>query len=113
MTQPGQQVAYGHAVGTAPTDVASSAEKSTPAASSNARPTSSLVDVGAQPRRAEPLGYAAPDAGSVVTGSRRWPSRAMRAAVQTRYGSPEVVRVVDAPVPVVGAGDVRVAVHAT
>ncbi|HWJ53068.1 MAG TPA: NAD(P)-dependent alcohol dehydrogenase [Propionibacteriaceae bacterium] len=37
----------------------------------------------------------------------------MRAAVQARYGAPEVVHVADVRVPVVGAGEVRVAVHAT
>jgi NADPH:quinone reductase-like Zn-dependent oxidoreductase len=37
----------------------------------------------------------------------------MRAAVHARYGAPEVVRVAEVAVPVVGAGDVRVAVHAT
>lgn len=37
----------------------------------------------------------------------------MRAAVRTRYGPPEVVRVIDVPAPKFGPGDVRVAVHAT
>ncbi len=37
----------------------------------------------------------------------------MRAAVRTRYGAPEMVHITDVPVPEVGPGDVRVAVHAT
>jgi NADPH:quinone reductase-like Zn-dependent oxidoreductase len=37
----------------------------------------------------------------------------MRAAVSTSYGPPEVVHITNAPAPEVGAGDVRVAVHAT
>jgi NADPH:quinone reductase-like Zn-dependent oxidoreductase len=37
----------------------------------------------------------------------------MRAAVNTRYGPPEVVQVVDVDRPVAGAGEVLVAVHAT
>ena len=37
----------------------------------------------------------------------------MRAAVRTRYGPPEVVRISDVPAPVVGSTDLRVAVHAT
>ena len=37
----------------------------------------------------------------------------MQAAVQTRYGSPEVVRVVEVDKPAIGATDVLVQVHAT
>ena len=37
----------------------------------------------------------------------------MKAAVHTKYGPPEVVRVQDLPDPVPGAGDVLVKVHAT
>jgi NADPH:quinone reductase-like Zn-dependent oxidoreductase len=37
----------------------------------------------------------------------------MRAAVRTRYGPPEVVRISDVPAPVVGPKELRVAVHAT
>ena len=37
----------------------------------------------------------------------------MRAAVRTRYGPPEVVRISDVSAPQVGPGEVRVAVHAT
>ncbi|WP_426518973.1 NAD(P)-dependent alcohol dehydrogenase [Diaminobutyricibacter sp. McL0618] len=37
----------------------------------------------------------------------------MRAAVRTRYGPPEVVHLVEVPAPPVGAGEVRVEVHAT
>lgn len=37
----------------------------------------------------------------------------MRAAVRRRYGPPEVVHITDVPVPEVGPGEVRVAVHAT
>ncbi len=39
--------------------------------------------------------------------------RAMRAAVRTTYGPPEVVHITDVPAPEVGPGHVRVAVHAT
>jgi NADPH:quinone reductase-like Zn-dependent oxidoreductase len=38
---------------------------------------------------------------------------AMRAAVRTAYGPPEVVHITDVPAPEVGPGDVRIAVHAT
>jgi NADPH:quinone reductase-like Zn-dependent oxidoreductase len=37
----------------------------------------------------------------------------MKAAVHTRYGPPEVVRVVDVPTPAVKANEVLVKVHAT
>ncbi|MFI6098685.1 NAD(P)-dependent alcohol dehydrogenase [Lentzea sp. NPDC051213] len=37
----------------------------------------------------------------------------MRAAVHTRFGHPDVVQVVDAPLPVLRAGDVLIKVHAT
>ena len=37
----------------------------------------------------------------------------MRAAVRTRYGPPEVVRLADVPAPVAGPKELRVAVHAT
>ena len=37
----------------------------------------------------------------------------MRAAVRTKYGPPEVVRISDVPDPAVGPKDLRVAVHAT
>ena len=37
----------------------------------------------------------------------------MRAAVRTRYGPPEVVKIAEVTVPEVGAGEVRVAVQAT
>ena len=37
----------------------------------------------------------------------------MRAAVRTRYGPPEVVRIGDVPAPQVGLDEVRVAVHVT
>jgi NADPH:quinone reductase-like Zn-dependent oxidoreductase len=37
----------------------------------------------------------------------------MKAAVHTRYGSPEVVRIVDVPMPTVGNHDVLVKVHVT
>ena len=33
--------------------------------------------------------------------------------MRTTYGPPEVVHITDVPVPEVGPGDVRVAVHAT
>ncbi len=37
----------------------------------------------------------------------------MRAAVHTKYGSPEVVRLIDVPVPSPGVGELLVKVHAT
>lgn len=37
----------------------------------------------------------------------------MKAAVVTRYGSPDVIRILDAPKPVPGAGEVLIRVHAT
>jgi len=37
----------------------------------------------------------------------------MKAAVHTRYGPPDVVRIVDVPIPTVGEHDVLVKVHAT
>ena len=37
----------------------------------------------------------------------------MRAAVHTRYGPPDVVRVIKVPTPAVGDHDVLVNVHAT
>ena len=36
----------------------------------------------------------------------------MRAAIATAYGSPEVIKFVDLPVPAVGAGDILVRIHA-
>jgi len=47
----------------------------------------------------------------VVSGIRYSPR--MRAAVQTRYGPPDVVHVVDVPKPVAGDHDLLVRVHAT
>src|SRR5256885_17199439 len=37
----------------------------------------------------------------------------MKAAVITRYGSPDVIKILDAPKPAPGAGEVLIRVHAT
>src|SRR2546430_6808479 len=37
----------------------------------------------------------------------------MKAAVITRYGSPDVIKILDAPKPTPGAGEVLIRVHAT
>src|SRR5438270_4676063 len=37
----------------------------------------------------------------------------MKAAVITRYGSPDVIKILDAPKPEPGAGEVLIRVHAT
>lgn len=48
-----------------------------------------------------------------VLSVRRLASLGMRAAVHTRFGSPDVVRVVESAVPTLGANDVLIKVHAT
>ena len=50
---------------------------------------------------------------AVQASSGRLGWRNMRAAVRTKYGPPDVVRISDVPGPVVGRKDLRVAVHAT
>ncbi len=57
-------------------------------------------------------GWRSPERAAPVVGTRRY-GFPMRAAVQTRYGPPEVVRVRDVPDPVPADDEVLVRVHAT